>query len=170
MRRRLFRGAAAAEADVRPTLLGVVTLLFLLLFFLLSTSSGQRLGVIDLRLGTVADLAPLPHAGLLQSVEVRLDGAALVVLAEVQTTDISASSTTVEQRRVDIPPTATGPDLARLVEVVDGLHALDGAQTRARLQPGDEVDTGTLVALLDVLRGSAEAPRFPEVALVGVEG
>jgi len=44
---RLFRPNAAEEADVRPTLLGVVTLLFLLLFFLMSTTSGQRLGVVD---------------------------------------------------------------------------------------------------------------------------
>ncbi len=170
MRRRLFRGDLAAEADVRPTLLGVVTLLFLLLFFLLSTSSGQRLGVIGLRLGTAADLAPLPHAGLVQSVEVRLDQGVLVVVALVQTTDIAAAATSVEQRRFEIPARGDGPDLARLVAVIDELHGVDPAQTRARLHPGDDVDTGTLFALLDVLRGPSDAPRFPDVTLVGVEG
>ncbi len=170
MRRRLFRGPGAAEADVRPTLLGVVTLLFLLLFFLLSTSSGQRLGVITLRLGTAADLAPLPHSGLLRSMEVRVDGDAFLVLAEVQTTDIAAAATSVEQRRLSVPAGADGPDLVRLDQVVVELHTMDPSQTRARLHPGDEVDTGLLFAILDVLRGPSAAPRFPEVALVGVEG
>ena len=60
---RLFRQREAEEADVRPTLLGVVTLLFLLLFFLLSTSSGQRLGVVDLRLAAPGEAPPCRTAG-----------------------------------------------------------------------------------------------------------
>lgn len=165
---RLFRSPPAAEADVRPTLLGVVTLLFLLLFFLLSTSTGQRLGVIGLRLGSAADLAPLPHAGLLRSLEVRLDAGTLRVLAEVQTTDIAAASTAVEHRQFELPPVGGSPDFAGLTRIVDELHGLDPSQTRARVRPDDAVPTGTLVAVLDVVRGAPHAPRFPQVALVGL--
>lgn len=170
MKRRLFSEAATTEADVRPTLLGVVTLLFLLLFFLLSTSSGQRLGVIDLRLGTAADLAPLPHAGLVQSLEVRVEAGLVSVVAEIQSTDIAAAATSLERREFALPAREGRPDLAGLARIVGDLHGLDPAQTHARLHPDDGVDTATLVALLDVLRGPSDLPHFPDVALVGVEG
>jgi|GEM_PF-2426053 len=165
---RLFRSPPPAEADVRPTLLGVVTLLFLLLFFLLTTSTGQRLGVIGLRLGSAADLAPLPHAGLLRTLEVDMEGGTLRVLAEVQTTDIAAASTSVERRQFELPPVQGSVDLAGLARLVEEFHALDPSQTRARLRPDETTGTGALVAVLDVMRGGSDAPRFPNVALVGL--
>lgn len=169
-RGRLFRETVYAEADVRPTLLGIATLLFLLLFFLLSTSSGMRLGVIGLRLGSAADLAPLPHAGLLQRVRVTVEGATLAVEAQIQTTDIAAAATSVERRRFELPPVAGAPDVAGLARVIDELHGIDRAQLRAELAPDDAVPTETVVAVLDAIRGSDRAPRFPQVTLVGVEG
>jgi hypothetical protein len=156
---------------VRPTLLGVVTLLFLLLFFLLSTSSGQRLGAVALRFSDAADLAPLPHAGVLQRLVVQLgpDGAA--VLAEVSTTDIAASSSSVERRRIEI---GRGPDgrldLAALSAAVEQLHALDRAQERAEVVPADGTPTQELFDVLDVVRGPRAAPLFMKVALGGVSG
>lgn len=165
MRRPLFRGEAPAEADVRPTLLGVVTLLFLLLFFLLATSSGQRLGTIALRFGSGAELAPLPHSGLLRSLRVEVAPGSILVLAEVATTDIAASSTTSERRSWEIP---TGR-LAELDSIVTELHSLDPAQQRALIIPGDAVSTELLLGVLDVVRGPGAAPRFPLVSLSGIE-
>ena len=169
-RRRILSAEPPAEADVRPTLLGVVTLLFLLLFFLLATSSGQKLGVIGLRFGSAADLAPLPHAGLLQRVEITVDGSAAVVRADVQTTDIAASATSVERRTIPVGARPDGSlDLAALEAALTALHDLDPTQERAVVAPSDAVTTETLVAVLDVARGPKGAARFPQVALAGVD-
>lgn len=163
-RRALFRSEPAAEADVRPTLLGVVTLLFLLLFFLLATSSGQRLGTIALRMGGASDLAPLPHSGLLRSLRLDVSATGIAVAAEVATTDIAASATTSELRTWTFP----AGELAGLDATLEELHSLDPAQERATVAPADDVSTETLMAVLDVVRGAPGAPRFPSVALAGV--
>lgn len=169
-RRALFRPAAEVEADVRPTLLGVVTLMFLLLFFLLSTSSGVRLGVLDLRLGSPADLAPLPHAGLVKDVRVGLSGAALTVTWEIQSTDIAAAATTVERRQRDLPGVGGRPDLAGLLATLQTIKDIDRSQERARLDPDDAASTETIIAVMDVLRGPEGAPLYPKVTLAGAGG
>lgn len=161
MSRRLFQHSPAAQADVRPTLLGVVTLLFLLLFFLLGTSSGNKLSVINLKLGTAEGLAPLPHSGVLQSLRVEFD-AGLTVRATVQSTDIAASATTTEARVVPIARVGGDLDLPALARTLQALHQLDPAQRRATVVPTDTVTSAELLAVLDVVRGPAQA-HFPEL-------
>lgn len=168
MRPRLLGHEPAAEADVRPTLLGIVTLMFLLLFFLLSTSTGQRLGVQNLRLGSPADLAPLPHTGLVQSVKVSLNGGTAVVVFQVQTTDISASATSVEVRTVTVPPLAGGGlDLVGLDTALASIHSIDPTQETAQLDPDDAVLVDELFKAMDVIKGPPGQPYFPKVTLTG---
>lgn len=169
-RRSLFRAAPEVEADVRPTLLGVVTLMFLLLFFLLTTSSGQRLGVLDLRLGSPADLAPLPHAGLVKDVSITLRGPALSLAYTVQSTDIAAASTSVERRTKELPGQGERPDLAGLLAALREVHDVDPSQERARLDPDDASTTEVIISVMDVIRGPTDAPLFPKVALAGSTG
>lgn len=162
----LFRRAPGAESDVRPTLLGVVTLMFLLLFFLLATSSGQRLGVVDLRLARAGEAPPLPHAGLVKDVRVDLRPDGARVEFEVATTDIAASADTRELRAIDVASgVGGGPDLAALLAAMQKIHAIDRAQDRVTVRPATEVSTGALLAALDVVRGPADAPLFPRVSL-----
>ncbi len=164
---RLFRAEPSAEADIRPTLLGIVTLLFLLLFFLLTTSSGQRLGVIDLRLARPGEAAPVPHAGLLKEVTVYLldsDGGVHIEYA-VQSTDIAAVATTTELRAIDIPAVAGTLDRAALAAAVVRIHAIDGAQERATIEPNDDTQAADLIAVLDIVRGGAGGPMFPNVGV-----
>lgn len=167
MKSRLFADRGTTEADVRPTLLGVVTLLFLLLFFLLSTSTGQRLGVIPMRLSSPDALAPLPHSGLLQKVLVRLQGSAIVVEFSLQTTDISASSTSEEKHLRTLPGINGIPDYKSLQTALLELHKLDPSQQRAEVEPSDDVPMEQLLAVLDVVRGGDGAPLFPKLALTG---
>lgn len=162
---KLFRREPEAEADVRPTLLGVVTLMFLLLFFLLATSSGQRLGVVDLRLAAPGEAPPLPHAGLVKSVVVTLEPTAARVEFEVATTDISSSADTRELRAIDVPAAGDGVDLAALLAAMESIHRIDGSQDRAEVRPSPGVSTTTLLAVLDVVRGPTQAPLFPRVSL-----
>lgn len=162
---RLFRENPGEEADVRPTLLGVVTLMFLLLFFLMSTSSGQRLGVVDLRLAAPGEAPPLPHSGLVKSVRIAVNPDGAVVEFDVATTDISAAATTTELRRIEVPAKNAALDVAALVAAIEVVHAIDVAQLEAEVHPGPELSTATLLAALDAVRGTAAAPRFPKVSL-----
>jgi hypothetical protein len=154
--RRLF---AAEEADVRPTLLGIVTLMFMLLFFLLSTSSGQRLGVVDLRTAAPGEAAPLPHTGLVHAIRVYAGTAGHRVEFEVSSTDIAASADTRELRAID------APDLGALAAAIGEIHDIDPTQTRATVIVDDALSTDALMRVLDVVRGPTAAPRFPKVAL-----
>lgn len=166
-RTRLFRAEPESEADIRPTLLGVVTLLFLLLFFLLGTTSGQKLAVIGLRAGSAEGLAPLPHSGLVKSVKVEVGADAphaVTVRADLQTTDIAASATTTEARVTRLPPVAGRIDRAGLDAALAALHAADPTQRRAAVLPADSVTTDDLMAVLDAVRGPSDT-RFPEVVL-----
>lgn len=167
--RRLSR-YVAVEADIRPTLLGVVTLMFLLLFFLLSTSSGQKLATLDLSLRSPEDLAPLPHSGLLKRLVVTMQGHTIEVLAEVQSTDIAAAATSVERRVTTIPAQDGRVDVRQLQETVLVYHRLDPSQQEAELSPDDRVPVADLLLVMDTLRGPAAAPYFPKVALTGVGG
>jgi hypothetical protein len=162
---RLFREHATEEADVRPTLLGVVTLLFLLLFFLLSTSSGQRLGVIDLRLAAPGHAPPLPHSGLVKAVRLAVEGNAVSLEFEVATTDIAAASSTRELRRIEVPARDGRLDGVALAEALGTVHAIDPGQREAEVHPGPDVSTATLLDVLDAVRGPSAAPRFPRVSL-----
>lgn len=165
--RRLFGGEEALQADVRPTLLGVVTLMFLLLFFLLNTSSGARLAATSLRLEAPDALVPLPHTGLLKSVHVRVQRAQITVEFELQSTDIAASATATEQHRRAFPARDGAPDLAGLLDLLDGLHRRDPSQQRARLSPDDDVPVEALLQVMDAVRGPDDAPMFPKIILGG---
>lgn len=153
--RALKRLFAVEEPDVRPTLLGIVTLMFLLLFFLLSTSSGQKLGVLDLRLAAPGEAPPLPHTGLVQAVRVRVVPAGYVVEFEVSSTDIAAVATTRELRTVE------AADLPALVTALGDVHRIDPAQERATLVPAPDTRAEGLFHTLDVMR----AAGFPKVGL-----
>lgn len=168
-RRAFYRHAEEATADVRPTLMGIVTLMFLLLFFLLSTSSGQRLGAVALRLGGVGDLAPLPHTGLLQTVSVSVGRSTVTIVADIASTDIAAAATSSERRTRTIPPRDGKPDFAAIDAIVVELHQIDPSQRRARIHADDTTTTEDLLALLDVVRGPAQAPAFPVITLAADE-
>lgn len=166
---RLFRRRDDAEADVRPTLLGVVTLMFLLLFFLLSTSAGQRLGVVDLRLASPGEAPPLPHAGLVKSVRVFVATNSARIEFEVASTDIAAASTARELRSIDVdkaPDGSAGPDMAALAAALERVHAIDASQERAEVRPAPNLSTEALLAVLDAVRGPPAAPLFPKLSLL----
>ena len=167
-RSRLFAGGGGTEGtDIRPTLLGVVTLMFLLLFFLLNTSSGVRLAATSLRLAAPDALVPLPHTGLLKSLHVRVERTQLLIEFELQTTDIAASATATEQHRRVFPARDGAPDLVALLELIDGLHRRDPSQQRIRLSPDDDVPVEVLLRVMDAVRGTEEAPMFPKIILGG---
>ncbi len=167
MKRRLLSSSHSEEpADVRPTMLGIVTLLFLLLFFLLSTSTGQRLGVHTLKVSSTADLALLPHTGLLKKVTISIREGSTQVDFEVQSTDIAAAATSVERRQVLIPAAADGKvDLVLLDATMAQIHGMDPAQENASLAPDDRTSMDQLFRAMDIIKGPPATPYFPKLTL-----
>lgn len=168
-RRSLLNKDLFPEADIRPTLLGIVTLLFLLLFFLLSTSTGQRLGVVDIKAAAAMEMASLPHAGLVKEVQVTLTGDQATVIADVQTTDIAAASTTTERRVIPIAPRdGGGVDLVGLGAALGAIKDIDPSQEKIVLLPDQGTPMSTLFAVMDTARGAGSgAALFPQVTLGG---
>ncbi len=155
--------APSPAPDVRAALLSVwVGLLLLLLPFLLITTSPDKLTAIDLHLSGGGG-APSP-ARVLESVEVRVEGADLEVRAAVRKTDVLAAAGDVEMRVVEIPG-AEDPDFVALQDTLARLRALDPAQTRIRVIPDDALSTADLVQVLDAVRARGNDPLFPDVEL-----
>ncbi len=167
--RRLRPGRAATPPDLRPALLSVVALLFLLLPFLLLTTSIQKLTGLDLGLAASAgELQPLPP-GRVEAVEIHLDSKRLLLRAAVRTLDVTASRGDVTWSEQRLPHLPTGPDLAGLQRALRSLRQLDPERQRALVVPADDVPTARLVALLDAARESAGEPLFPDLVLGGSE-
>ena len=87
-----------------------------------------------------------------------------------KTADIAAAATSVERREQVIPARAGGPDLAGLLLALQAVKDMDRSQERARLDPADDATTATIIAVMDVLRGPADAPLFPKLTLSGSNG
>jgi hypothetical protein len=159
----LLRARPRPVADPRPALLAVIALLVLLVPFVLLTSSPVHLAALGLALAAEAPAAP--RSGAVRDVVVLLRGDEIEIRALVRRTDVTASDRDVEERVTRLPPTATGPDLTGLGDVLDGLRRLDPDRRRLRLAPEDGVPAGRVVAAMDVARGGPDAPRFADVVL-----
>lgn len=167
--RRLRPPRARSTPDLRPGLLSVVGLLFLLLPFLLLTTSLQKLSGIDLRLaGSTSELAPLPP-GQVEAIEVYVDGHALRLRSAIRTRDVTASQGDTTWSEQGLPPRDGAMDLGGLQEALGRLLALDPEHQRVLVVPGDQVPTSRVVALVDAVRARDGQPLYPEVVLGGAE-
>lgn len=156
---------AAEPHDPRPALLSVVALMFLLLPLLLLTTSVARLVGLDLAIAGESDLPPSP-AGQVESLELLASPKQLSLRAGVRRTDVVTSAGDVEQREVVLEP----DDLAGLQEALRQFKGLDPERERALLRPTDDLPTRSVVHLMDAMRGDAQGPLYPQVALGGVLG
>lgn len=167
--RRLRQGRPPTTPDLRPGLLSVVGLLFLLLPFLLLTTSIQKLTGLDLQLaGSAGELAPLPP-GQIEAIEVHLEDHGLRLRSAVRTRDVTASQGDVTWSETDLPPRADAMDLAGLQEALLRLRSLDPDHQRVLVVPDDAVPTSRVVALVDAVRAHGGLPLYPEVVLGGAE-
>ncbi len=167
--RRLRGPRPRATPDLRPGLLSVVGLLFLLLPFLLLTTSIQKLTGLDLRLAASAgELAPLPP-GRIESIEVHLDGHDLKIRSALRTMDVTASRGDVTWSETELPAREGVMDLEGLQASLLRLRGLDPSRERALVVPDDQVPTTRVVALVDAVGAYQGEPLFPEVVLGGAE-
>ena len=155
--------------DVRPALLSVVALMFLLLPFLLLTTSVQKLVGLDLHVPPASSEIPPDPAGTVEDLRVQVTGKKLVVSAKVRKTDVGASEGDVHERLVELPPVDDGLDLAGLQDALRSFKRLDPERAKVLLEPDDAVPGKDVVFLMDAVRADGTGELFPEVALGGVQ-
>lgn len=163
--RRLLAPRRRAGADPRPALLSVIALMFLLLPFVLLTTSPQKLGGLGLALAGEGAEAPAVSPGPLERVEVRTDGSRLVLRAAIRSTDVTAEAGDTTETETVLPPVDARPDLAGLQTRLAELRHLDPHQQRITVIPADDLSTSQVVALVDAVRGDPASPLFEEVVL-----
>jgi len=146
------------------SLLAVVSLLFLLLPFLLLTTSAQKLVGLDMKLPAHGDL-PRADDRVLVDLVVRVTPQSLEVRAQLQRTDVRASIDAVEDSRLELSDLNDVPDLRELQVALRSLKRLAPDRNRIRLEPTDEVTTSRVVMVMDAVRLDKEGALFSEVAL-----
>ncbi|MFH1470044.1 MAG: hypothetical protein ABIO70_37010 [Pseudomonadota bacterium] len=165
LRSRLPRGGP----DLRPGLMAVIGLLFLLLPFLLLTTSLQKLCGLPFGLAaSPGDLAVLP-TGRVEAVEVHLQGQDLVLRSAVRTLDVTASQGDVTWSEVTLPPRDGAMDLTGLQRELATVAALDPDHHRVLLVPADDTPTAKVIALVDAVRSQRGRELFPDVVLGGAD-
>ena len=154
-------------ADPRPALLSIIGLLFLLLPFLLFTTSPQQLAALGIRLPSPGDSAPATHMGAVQDLTVTATDTGVVISASIQRQDVRAAVGDVEQWSRDLAPIEGEIDLSGLQRLLRQIKSQDPARETITVAPSDSISTGALVDLMDAVRGDMEGPLFSKVALAG---
>ena len=142
----------------------MASLLFLLLPFLLLTTSPQKLVGLHMQaqktgVGVALTTGEVEHISVLMSPN------DLSILARLKRTDVRASAEELEERKIAVPSADSGLNLAGLQERLRGLKALSPLQEKIHLQPQDDVLTQQLVVVMDALRKDAQGVLFPQVVL-----
>ena len=163
--RRLRAAAAASPPDLRPGLLSVVALMFLLLPFVLLTTSPEKLAGLGLALAGDGADAPSVTPGPVERVEVSLGGGEIVVRAAIRSTDVTAEAGDAQVVETRFPAVEDRPDLAALQARLAELRTLDPLQQRATVIPHDDLPTAAVVGLVDAVRSGAQGELYADVVL-----
>ncbi len=163
--RRLLVSAPRDAPDLRPALLSVVALMFLLLPFVLLTTSPEKLAGLGLALAAEGGAAAAVNPGPVERVEIGVGEETIVVRASVRSTDVTAEAGDTQVVETLIPSRDGAPDLAALQGRLGELRRLDPHQTRATVIPDDRLSTARVMALVDAVRGGASGELYAEVVL-----
>jgi hypothetical protein len=161
--RRLRPSLPAARPDLRPALLSIVALMFLLLPFVLMTTSSAKLAGLGLALA--GEGAATLSLGVVERVEVVLDGDEILLRTAIRATDVTADAGDAIVAETRLPPLDGQPDLQALQEHLRDLRRLDPHQRRASVLPADDTSTARVVTLVDAVRGDADGALFDQVVL-----
>jgi hypothetical protein len=164
MFRRIRRTSPHREPDLRPGLLSLVCLLFILLPTLLITTSLQRLTALGVSLAGTEEGAD-PSPGSIRDLEVLVGADALLVRAEIRTLDVRAEALSGAWNETRIPHVDTRPDIATLRARLEDLARLDPERKALRIVPHAETPTSTLLLLMDAARLSPHGRLYPDIEL-----
>lgn len=163
--RRLRRPPSASMPDLRPTLLSIITLMFLLLPFLLLTTSIQKLAGLGLEIARPGAELPALPPGTVEHLEVHVEGTTLRLRVAARTTDVTAMTGDVTWNETPFAPQGPEPDLAGLQEALHRWRALDPERERILVIPADDTPARRVIEVMDAVRSSSSGPLFSEVVL-----
>jgi Flp pilus assembly protein CpaB len=143
-------------------MLAIASLLFLLLPFLLLTTSAQKLVGLHLQAKTTGSQVST-QTGEMEQVSVVMTPTTLKILARIEHTDVRASG--FEEQEFPVAFGDSGADLQALQDRLRSLKTLSPLHNRISLQPSDDVPTQQLVMVMDAIRHDSQGELFPEVLL-----
>ncbi len=144
--------------------MAVISLLLLLLPLLLVTTAAQKRVGLDLKISS-QEGAGAPQMGPLERLALHVGEVGLEIRASIRKSDVTAALGDTEERRITLPHDSQGPDLAALQAALREMKRLDPTRERIELLPTDDVTAGTLMAILDAVRGDGAGPLFPQPLL-----
>ncbi len=163
--RRLLAPARASDPDLRPGLLSIACLLFILLPCLLLTTSLYKLTSLPFRLGGGEGGGEPEVPGVVSGLEVLVDPDGLVLRAALRTRDANAGAEDVVWNETPLPHRDGAPDTVGLQARLGALRRLDAAWKRVTVRPDDRVSTDDLVLVMDALREGPEGVLAEEILL-----
>ncbi len=146
-------------------MLGIVALMFLLLPFLLLTTSADKLVALDLGLAAEDGLPPAPSTGTVESIDIALSDRVVSIEARVRRADVTANQGEARLLQTRLLPVKEDLNLGGLQETLRGLKRLDPNRERATLRPADGTPVHEVVAVMDAMRGDSDSALFPEIVL-----
>ena len=163
--RRMIQRASPGEPDLRPGLLSIACLLFILLPCLMLTTSLYRLTTLPFTMPARGE-GTAPPPSVLEGLEVHIRGDDIVVRAALRTTDVTASTGQAVWNETTHLPKNGHPAVDALQEQLASLHRLDPTNPRVTVVPGDDTPTDRLVWVMDAVRQGADStPLFTEITL-----
>ncbi len=148
-------------------MLAVASLLFLLLPFLLLTTSSQKLVGLRMKLQLPTTGQVQSMGGEVEELVVQLAPTTIHVIASISRTDIRASPDEREKHETQLTDDENGLDLLGLQDALRSIKRLAPGRARIRIVPTDDVTVQRVVYVMDAVRSDAAGPLFPEVALGG---
>lgn len=165
MFKRLRKKPISAEPDLRPALLSLVCLLFILLPTLLITTSLQRLSALAVALSGRDNASASVEPGIIEDIEVQVEGETILLRTALRTLDIRAMTGERTWNELLLPPLDGRPDWLALRQSLQEFHRMDPSRRSIRLVPDAMTSTSTLTSLMDVVRASPEGPLFDQIEL-----
>ncbi len=139
--------------------------MFLLLPFLLLTTSANKLVGLELTLPAEGGAIPPPARGVLEDLTVQIAGSDLKIQAALRRMDVRSQLGETERREIVLPTASGAMDLAGLQSALRDLKGLDPDRERVMVAPADGVPARRVVLVMDAVRADTRGALFPEVVL-----
>ena len=156
--RRLFT-PPVSNADSRPAMMAVVSLMMLLLPMLLMATSAQKLTGLPLSVPGPSEQRPPEPIGPVERLRVQRVSEGYLLSASVRRTDVITSAGDTEVKEILLQ------DLPSLQAKLADFKALDPDRERITLSPGADTPTEEVVRWMDAVRNGPDGTLFPRVIL-----
>ena len=160
--RRLFE-KKTTDADIRPSLFSMASLMIILLPTLLISLSTQKFTALPLAIaGTQNDIPPRPNQ-IIQEITLQAQKKGFLIDAKVRSTDVRSTLDNLEEKQWKIS------SLQELQPILQTLKKLDPLHRRILIKPLPLSQTEEVVQWMDLVSKDSNGELFPEISIQGQE-